>query len=248
MDKSSFTTLSTPSFSPSVTKPIYWFYAANERLTLSMKCLLICIGSSFFGICLTSYIIFIPDHPYEAQVLSSAIKIPVIILVGTVVASLAVILANRMFRPSRPTSLIASGAMDCLSANAAALAALGPVMALIGAAGNYSVTIFSAYAAFALAGAVGCGAFFLRIGLGRDADPPTVALALIWCLFFGVIGAQTGWSMRPIVGWTGQKFAWFRTSHATLWDQMRCEGHNLERGGVRFPRAKEQSDTKSWPC
>jgi hypothetical protein len=217
---------------------------------LSRKLAVSALCASFFGVCITTYVMFVPGHPYLTQVLASAIKVPIILLLSySVSTAIFVVIAHFILRALSPTSIL-SLTSDCLIVTATTLGGLGPLLALIASRGNYSVLIYSAYSAFALSGVAGCVEFYRRVrSVHRRCRRRTLLLAsAVWLCLFGALECQIGWSLRPIVGWTGQNFTWFRHDDAKIWNQMVCEGRNLEHGGVSFPAAGQQNDATKGPC
>jgi hypothetical protein len=193
-------------------------WSARSLSLIALAC------ASFFGLCLTSYVAFVPGNPYKMQVLASAIKVPVLLVLGASVAFAIVLLLCRLARARIEGRALARPAFDCFVATSLSLAVLGPFVALLSILGNYSITIFVAYGAFSLAGLVGCLVFHGGLAQGRGPLTPSSrrAITFAWCLCFGLVSAEGGWLMRPFVGW---RF-----------------------GGIRFPGAGEASDTKQWSC
>jgi hypothetical protein len=226
------------------------FSRTPVTMRLSTRIIVPLLCASFFGICLTAYVILTPGHPYAMQILASAIKVPVVLLTSCVMSTIALWCIVRILLRELSAADILPSAIQCLFVNGMTIGALGPLLAAIASQGNYSATIFAAYGAFAFGGAAGCVGFYRKLGAThyKSRRWSRLWVSAIWTVLFALIGAQLGWSLRPIVGWTGETFVWFRGGDASIWDQMRCEGRNLQHGGIRFPSKDQPSDPKQWPC
>lgn len=215
-----------------------------QKLVIALLC------AALFGVCVTAYVIFVPGHPYLMQVIASAIKVPIIIILSYSIAAALMITIAKVPFGSISTAQLLDAATECLIVAGISLGMFGPIIALIASMGNYSILIYSSYAAFALSGVAGSLGFYRRLRLNSPlrTRPTLIFVSCIWMIIFGVLECQIGWTMRPIVGWTGQHFTWFRHEHVQIWNQAYCEARNLQRGGVSFPTQGQQNDNKKWPC
>jgi hypothetical protein len=219
-----------------------WGFGA--MLAIAIAC------AAFFGACLTSYVMFVPGHPYQMQVIASIIKVPTFLLISLLLSTIVIVASAKLIDRSISVKTVAKAAFYCYFVTSICLAILGPVIAILSLLGNYSIVILTSYLAFILAGSIGSFSFFRHLAGGsevRNASTKYV-VTLIWCLCFGLISADVGWSLRPFVGWTGQPFAWLRDDQTHIWNQIVCETRNMRFGGIRFPSAGEESASKAWPC
>ncbi len=218
-----------------------------QRLPILPRAVPALLCASAFGICLTSYVLVVPGHPYQMQTIASAVKVPLIVLISAMISIFAAVLVVYAHTKSLLIDVVVDGALECVWKMGIALGVFSPIVAAIALTGNYSYTVLFSYAAFACAGMFGCYGF-VKVLNNEGAFRPRRLVQFIWTLSFCFAVAQSGWVLRPLIGWTGQSFAWFRADQTMLWDQMRCEARNAKRGGIRFPSASEMSDSKQWPC
>jgi hypothetical protein len=208
-----------------------------KRATIVITCAII------FGASLTTYVMFIPGHPYTMQILASCIKVPTLLLLCPLIALYPTLFFSRLFDRGITLRQLLKASFGCIVVMAICLALCAPLIALLNAFRNYTVTIFASYAAFAFSGLVGCAAFYLKLTRDRAAISSTASalkVSGIWLAIFGLVGAELGWSLRPIVGWTGQPFEWYRSDSTQIWDQLNAETQNLRVGGFSFPAEVEK--------
>lgn len=215
------------------------------QLTLAL------VSTAFFGFCLGSHGLLLHDGNAFPQILSSALKVPLIVLSSGALAALVCALLGRRLLGGGSGRAVLAASLDAILATGLCLALLGVAVLVLLTLNNYSIVILFAYASFGLSGVVGALVLWRRLSLSSRGTPASgsAALAGLFFLCFGLAEAQIGWSTRPLVGWTGQSFAYVRRDKATLFDQLRCEIRNtINFGGIRFPGSNEASDTKAWPC
>ena len=151
------------------------------------------------------------------------VKVPLLFLLTLVVTvpSLYVFssLANSRLRLAATIRLL----LVAISVNLAVLASLGPVIAFFAmyARATRSVQILNA-TFFTISGLVGL--IFLHRGLkgaletqeaagskvGKASESRTRAIFWMWCVTYGVVGAQMAWILRPFLGAPGLPFQLFR--------------------------------------
>lgn len=197
--------------------------------------LLIVLAGMWFGLCMTAYVIVVPGHPYQMQVLASLIKVPVLLTLTLAVAFVPLYIAARLLAADLPLRMLWTWATGSVATMAAALFPLGAVVALLGITRNYSAVVLCSYAAFAAAGAVGIRTF-ARAAQAMPRRRRRRALVAVWAISLALAGLQLGWSMRPFVGWTGQAFTLFRSQSMGPFDQIYWEIWNIcHGGGAQFP-------------
>lgn len=176
---------------------------------------------------------------------------PVLLITSTIVSFILVALLNLLLRTGFRTVSIAQAAVTCLLFTSIILIPFGLIILLLTTWENYSLIILTSYAGLSMAGLIGVGAFAYVLNARHRSswDRRPLAIAAVWLVCFGVTSAELGWRFRPIVGWSGQTFAVFRHDDTGMFQQLRCEVRNtLNLGGVKLPKAGEESDTKDWPC
>lgn len=129
------------------------------------------------------------------QSLAAGVKLPVVLLVTLMVCvapfvALARIAGTRLTAASTVSLVLGASARLAL-----VLAGLAPVLWLVASEVRYHSIIVTAVAACAVAGAAALR--FLFQGLERVKAPLRVGLA--WVLLFSLVGAQSGWCLRPFV-------------------------------------------------
>jgi hypothetical protein len=216
-----------------------------QRLSFSKRATIIVISAAVFGASLTTYVVSMPGH--TMQFFASCMKVPALLLLCPLMALYPTLFASRIFDKRAEALPLFKASFSCIVATAVCLALFAPFVAILNTLGNYTLTIFASYGAFALAGMIGCAAFYLKL---RRTNAPInspksdIRISIIWFIIFGLISAEVGWSIRPLVGWTGQPFEWFRSDRTQIWDQFYAEIQNLRVGGLLFPSELEKPSTK----
>lgn len=193
------------------------------------------VAGMWFGLCMTAYVLFVPGHPYRMQVIASLVKVPALLLLTPTVAFIPTSAVARLIGAGVCWRTLARWAAGSIAATALTLVPLGVIVGLSCVTKNYSTVVLCSYAAFALAGAVGVWSFARAAKSVAGACRRRV-LIVAWAIAFGLVGARIGWAIRPLVGWTGQTFTWFRSEPTGMFEQIYWEVWNLSHfGGARFP-------------
>jgi hypothetical protein len=222
-------------------------WTSVQGLSFSKRAVIVTICSVFFGASLTTYVMFMPGNPYIMQVVASCIKVPALLFLCPLIALYPTLLLSKVFDSNMGAYAILKASFSCIVAIAICLALCAPFIAILNSFGNYTIVIFASYGAFALAGLVGCVAFYLKLksaGVPSSSPKSALRISAIWLVLFGLIGAEVGWSIRPFVGWTGQPFEWIRPDSTQIWDQLIAETQNLRIGGLSFPSELEKEYRK----
>jgi hypothetical protein len=197
----------------------------------------ITLSSMSFGLSLTTHVLTHWNRGYFQQILASVIKVPLLVLTSELITSVVIYACLRFIHrgPSRAAffhSAVAGGASMAL-----VLGALGPLVVLCSLRGNYTLVILTSYLIFALASASGAAMFCRSLQVLSDATrTPLLRIMLAWLLVFSFTSSQIGWWLRPLVGWTGSPFAWFRNDGLHLYEQAYYEWRNFTHaGGEMFP-------------
>ena len=126
----------------------------------------------------------------------------------------------------------------------ALLASFGPIVAFFAVSStSYPFILLLNVAVFAVAGGFGAS-YLYRAALhavpppeppadsdpddrprGRRANDGVGKLFLVWVTVFGLVGAQTGWILRPFVGSPDLPFTWFRPKQGSFFEGV---GKSLE--------------------
>jgi len=227
-----------------------WRFIQEQSFPKRATIIIIC--AVVFGASLTTYVIFMPGNPYIMQVVASCIKVPALLFLCPLIALYPTLLISKLFDRGMEARALLKASFSCIVATAICLAFCAPCIAILNSFGNYTIVIFASYGAFALAGLIGCFAFYSKlIGVGAPSSSPNFSsresamrISAIWLVLFGLVGAEVGWSIRPFVGWTGQPFEWIRPDHTQIWNQLATEAQNLRVGGLSFPSELEKEYRK----
>jgi hypothetical protein len=219
-----------------------------QELSFPRRVAIVALCAVGFGASLTTYVIFMPGHPYLMQVVASCIKVPALLFICPLLALYPTLLLSKLFDSRMEMRVLLKASFSCIVATAIVLALCAPFIAILNSFGNYTLVIFASYGAFAVAGLTGCVAFYWKLvgggapGFSPKFSQPKSALRIsgVWLVLFGLVGAEVGWSIRPFVGWTGQPFEWLRPDHTQIWDQLNAETDNLRVGGLSFPQELEK--------
>jgi hypothetical protein len=218
-----------------------------QELSFAKRVAIVVLGATIFGASLTTYAMLMPGNAYIMQVLASCIKVPVLLFLSPFIALYPTLFLSKLIDKDVGAQSLLKAAFSCIVATAICLALFAPLIAIINYSGNYTAVIFASYGAFALAGAMGCLAFYAKLvgaaaprSLQKFSFRSARRISAIWLVLFGLVGAEVGWSIRPFVGWTGQPFEWFRSDRTQIWDQLNAETDNLRVGGLSFPSALEK--------
>jgi len=165
-------------------------------------------GAMGFGVSLGIYARSFP------QTLSSAIKMPLLLL-GTAAICFPAFFVLQRLRAPRPLSLAQALALQANSLSAVGLvwASLAPpILLLVGTSYHYVLAQFLAVAVGTIGGLAGLRR--LRAGcmaLVTGADSKTrTGFLLIYGLLFSCVGAQLSWVLRPFIGSPSLQFQLFR--------------------------------------
>ena len=197
-----------------------------------------------YGACLGAFAVLGRDDPEWRQVIASAAKVPLLFVVTLAVTFpslyvFAALLGSR-FRLVDLVRVVAAGT----SVIVALLASFGPIVAFFAVSStSYPFILLLNVAVFAVAG--GFGVSYLYRAASHAIPPPPVEadegeeerprprrvddgigkVFLVWVTVFGLVGAQTGWILRPFVGSPDLPFTWFRPKQGSFFEGV---GKSLE--------------------
>jgi hypothetical protein len=229
--------------------------ALDEPRQLSPVLLKAMVFAMWFGLCTTTYTLFVHGHDYQWQVLASVVKVPLLFFTALLVSFVPLYLMSRLLGLGLRAIVLWRLAGASVAVMALALAPSGLLIAVCCMTRNYSIVILTCYVVFMIAGLA--GVLFFLVSLHRCASLPTAAgsseaptrsrrgwkanaLGLGWAVCFALVAAEVGWDIRPIVGWTGVPFSWFRHDDARMYEQVYYELVNMTHdGGARFPEANK---------
>ncbi|MCJ2067303.1 hypothetical protein MKK75_00510 [Methylobacterium sp. J-030] len=220
------------------------------QLSVFYKIIIALFSLSIFGFCLGFHAVITPEASGLAQLAASTIKMPILIAVSSIVSVGVVYVCCPLVGGKIDQIDLSQSAMSCLLITALALLPAALIELVLASLENYSLTVLFAYAALSVAGLLGCSAFAYMINIeNRYNKSLRLTASAVWVVCFGLSNAELGWRMRPLIGWTGQNFTIFRHDDPGMFSQIRCELRNtFNFGGIKFPKAGEESDTKEWPC
>ncbi len=175
-------------------RPVWFVQAAAQHTAADqvVRALLLAVllGAGLFG---ASMGLFRPGP----QILSSAIKLPLVLLLTAAISAPAYTAARWAFGASADMRQDILLFLSTLSLTSLVLAALAPVVLLGVLSGfSYHATILAVVACCGAAGLVGLLAF--ARAASRQPGPSKRA-ALLAALIFAVVGTQMAWTLRPFV-------------------------------------------------
>ena len=106
---------------------------------------------------------FMPGHPYMMQVVASCIKVPALLFLCPLIALYPTLFLSKLFDRDMGAYVLLKASFSCVVATAICLALCAPLIAILNSFGNYTIVIFASYGAFALAGLIGCVAFYFKL-------------------------------------------------------------------------------------
>ncbi len=175
------------------------------------------VCGAVFGLCLGLFAATGETSDGAWQLLSSALKVPLLFLL-TLLVTFPSLYVFATLAGSRltllPTLRLLVGAV---AVNGAVLASFGPVVAFFTLfTTSYPFIVLLDVAFFVLSGAVSLGFLSRAVGVlfGDAAQGGSQGRAKLvfrtWLLIYGVVGAQMGWLLRPFVGNPAMEFVLFR--------------------------------------
>jgi len=167
-----------------------------------------------FGLCLGLFSASAGGEGAGLQLLSSALKVPLLFL-STLLVTFPSLYVFSTLAGSR------LGLLPCLrllvaaiTVDMAVLASFGPVVAFFTLfTDSYAFLVLLDVAVFVVGGAVSLG-FLSRavrvVFAEGDGQRRARWVYRTWLVIYGVVGAQMGWVLRPFVGNPQLEFSWFR--------------------------------------
>lgn len=158
-----------------------------------------------YGACLGSY-------AGNLQILSSAIKIPVLFFLTLAVCAPALFTFNVLLGSKLSLKQIVAMLMMKTFLIALILISFAPIMLFfVVTASSHDFTTLLNVSMCGIAGAFGLtllwkGMDYITV---KHDETPNNGILLIWIAIYMFVGTQLAWSLRPFVGETGT-FAWFR--------------------------------------
>jgi hypothetical protein len=219
---------------------------------------LVAILAASYGVCMGSFAVLARDDPEWRQILASAVKVPLLFVLTLVVTfpSLYVfsaLLGSRL-RLADLLRVVSAG----LAVLVTVLAAFGPIVSFFSVSTtSYPFILLLNVVVFAAAG--GFGVTYLYRAVVRTSTDPrpedeapddetderdkraarrerergTRRVFLIWVLVFGLVGAQSGWILRPFVGSPDVPFTWFRPKQGSFFEGVGASLRLLFSGPIR---------------
>jgi hypothetical protein len=166
---------------------------------------------------LSGVVIAVPGGVY--QMLASAIKLPLLFAVVTLVALPLLHLFALYFGAKlefHQTAALVSGMLLIVSL---VMLAFAPALLVLWiSVGHYGLYKLACGAALALSGAL--GVLFLKQGMdkiARGGRQPREFLFWVWAALYALVGGQLAWLMRPFVGSPNAPFQFFRGAGGSLY-------------------------------
>lgn len=187
---------------------------------VAVVCLLLAAG---YGLCMGVSGLFRADGPEYRQAVASAGKVPVLFAITLFVTFPSLYVCNVLFGSRLRFGELLRLVLAALAVMVAVLAAFGPIVAFFSVTTtSYPFLLLLNVAVFA-----GCGLLAMRylhrallraVALPEQVNNRGNVVFVVWLVLFGVVGAQTGWVLRPFVGSPDLPFAWFRPREASFFE------------------------------
>jgi len=177
-----------------------------------------CVGSFIFGAALGCYALT------ARQVLSSALKVPVLLL-GTAALCFPAFYVLQALRDSQPLSLGRAAAIQSLAlATTASLWAVlaPPLLFLITSCADYKLAQVLALLIGFAGGCAGLGRFFsaYRVASECSGSQHNRWAMLAYLVTFSAVGGQLAWVLRPFIGDPSLDFSLFRHLGGNMFSHM----------------------------
>jgi hypothetical protein len=149
------------------------------------------------------------------QVLSSAVKLPVLFLATLVVCSPTLYFFNLVFGSNQSLTQNFALMLTAITVTAVLLLGFGPiVLFFLLTSSNYQFFKLLNVGVFTIGGIVGVA--FLSQGMrivanaGKEGARARRNVLRLWILVYAFVGTQMAWTLRPFIGAPGMQFELFR--------------------------------------
>lgn len=149
------------------------------------------------------------------QVLSSAVKLPVLFLATLVVCAPTLYFFNLVFGSNQSLTQNVALILTAITVTAVLLLSFGPiVLFFLLTSSHYQFFKLLNVGVFAVSGLVGVA--FLSQGMrivsdvGKEGARARRNVVRLWILIYGFVGTQMAWTLRPFIGAPGMRFELFR--------------------------------------
>ncbi len=184
-----------------------------------------------YGACMGLYGATRAEDPAIAQLIASTVKTPLLFLITLVVTVPSLYVASALARSPLDFASTLKLLMVGVLIDLAMLASLGPITAFFTlSTDSYPFLVLLNVAFFAAGGLVGLAVLRRAVDAMFAPQAPVIGPPLppgtndpnarrrriaervfwTWTVVYGVVGAQTGWILRPFIGAPGLPFTWFR--------------------------------------
>jgi hypothetical protein len=190
-----------------------FFADIREREGLAQKIRAMLITSIIF---LALYGAVMGSTHSVLQVLSSAVKLPLLLLFTTLVCAPTLYFFNLIFGSDQNLSQnMALGLCAVTVMSVVALSFAPIVLFFLLTTSQYQFFKLLNVAVFSIAGIVGVrflshGMRYVSAGAGKEGDRARRNLVRLWILIFAFVGSQMAWTLRPFIGAPGLDFELFR--------------------------------------
>lgn len=193
-----------------------FFAEIREGLGLRHKILAMMISSaSFLGI--YGGVMGAASQAYAVpQMLSSAVKLPVLFLITLIICTPSLYFFNLLFGSRQTILQNIALIMTAVTTTAVLLVSLAPVtLFFLTTGGDYEFFKLLNVAIFGVSGLMGVS--FLRQGFAASVDASNPegrrarrALFLAWVVLYAFVGMQMAWTLRPFIGSPAREFELIR--------------------------------------
>ncbi|MFO0807649.1 MAG: hypothetical protein U0746_03415 [Gemmataceae bacterium] len=197
--------------------------------------------AAIYGLCMGVFGLFNRPEPEYLLPLNGAVKVPALFALTLLVTFPSLYVFNALLGSRLTLSGLARLLAAALGVTLAVLASFGPILAFFSVTTtSHPFIVLLNVVLCTVSGVLGM-AFLLRTldrlvaamnepepslepvpvaRAVRPADRRVRAVFLVWVVLFGLVGAQTGWVLRPFIGNPAVPFTWFRQREASFFEAI----------------------------
>ena len=165
---------------------------------------------AFYGLCMG---MFATVRGSGAQILASAIKLPMLFLLTLLVTFPSLYVFSALSRSQLRFQSTLLLLLRAITVTVVLLASFGPITVFFTfSTASYPFMVLLNVALLAAAGIAGVKYLIEAMGalFAEPARDQSSRIFRVWIYIYGAVGAQMGWVLRPFIGSPQMPFEWFR--------------------------------------
>ena len=190
--------------------PYRFVHELAHGINLPQKIQAMVICSLLF---LASYGTLLGSTHSGAQMVSTAIKTPLLFLVTLLICAPTLYIINLLFGFNLTFSQSVSLVLMDITITATLLLSFAPVTLLfvLTVPETYASFVFLNFIFYSFASAIGGGFLYQAVKqIATSPKLPTKPLLFVWFIVYGFVGTQLAWRLRPFIGHPNEPFVLFR--------------------------------------